>query len=66
MSDAGPPHLQRQPAWAQVEQRPPEGTWCRACFGLRWWTERHEPKGWRCMRCHPPDHLAPDQVEIVG
>jgi hypothetical protein len=20
-----------------------------------WWTERHEPKGWRCMRCHPPD-----------
>ncbi len=17
-------------------------------------TERHEPKGWRCLRCHPP------------
>ena len=45
---------------------PPEGTWRRACYGLRWWTERHEPKGWRCMRCHPPDHLAPDQMEVVG
>jgi hypothetical protein len=29
-------------------------------------TERHEPRGWRCMACHPPDHLAPDQVDVVG
>ena len=46
--------------------RPPEGAWCRACHGMRWWTELHAPKGWRCMNCHPPAHLAPDQVEIVG
>jgi hypothetical protein len=46
--------------------RPPEGAWCRACHGQRWWTEWHEPKGWRCMSCHPPDHLARDQVKIVG
>ena len=35
---------------------------CRACKVTRWWTERHEPKGWRCATCHPPDHLARGQV----
>ena len=28
-------------------------------------TERHTPKGWRCMSCHPPVHLA-GEGEIVG
>jgi len=23
-------------------------------LGLRWWT------GWRCMTCHPSDHLKPE------
>jgi heterodisulfide reductase subunit C len=31
-----------------------------------WWTERQQPAGWRCMNCHPPTHLAPERVEIVG
>ena len=64
MSDAGPPHLQQQPSWSQAAHRPPEGTWCRACLGRCWWTERHKPRG--CMACHPPDHLAPDQIDVVG
>jgi len=44
---------------------PPEGAWCAACQGKRWWTERHAPKGWRCMACHP-HHLAADQVTTLG
>jgi hypothetical protein len=63
---AGPPSLQRQPSWADSEQRPPPGTWCTACRGQRWWTERQQPKGWRCMTCHPPVHLTPESVEIDG
>jgi hypothetical protein len=31
--------------------RPPPGTWCNACYGQRWWTERQHPAGWRCMTC---------------
>jgi hypothetical protein len=45
---------------------PPHGAWCRACHRTRWWTERHKPKGWRCMTCHPPDHLRPDQIRREG
>jgi hypothetical protein len=26
--------------------------------------ERYEPKGWRCMTCHPSLHLRADQVWI--
>jgi hypothetical protein len=62
----GPFGLQRQPSWADHEQRPVPGTWCSACHGLRWWTEREQRAGWRCMTCHPPSHLAPESVEIVG
>jgi hypothetical protein len=70
-ADAGspatrPPGLQSQPSWAQSAQRPVPGAWCNACHGLRWWTERQQPKGWRCLRCHPPAHLPPQRVEIVG
>jgi hypothetical protein len=32
----------------------------------RWWTEWQQPAGWRCLTRHPPAHLAPEQVEIVG
>jgi hypothetical protein len=66
VSDAHPALLQRQPSWAENDMRPHEGAWCRACYGIRWWTELHAPKGWRCMNCHPPVHLAPERVEIVG
>jgi len=58
-------HLQRPPSWAQADMPPPEGAWCAACHGQRWWTERHTPKGWRCSTCHP-HHLAADQVAMVG
>ena len=46
MSDAHPALLQRQPSWAENDMRPPEGAWCRACHGIRWWTELHAPNGW--------------------
>jgi hypothetical protein len=62
----GPSGLQRQPSWADNEQRPPPVTWCNVCYGQRWWTERQHPAGWRCVTCHPPVHLAPEKVEIVG
>ena len=42
--------------------RPPPGAWRRACHGTRWWTERQQPRGWRCMMCHPPDHLPPEAI----
>lgn len=35
---------------------------CRCCAGRRWWTEATVPTGWRCVECHPPDHLAPERV----
>jgi hypothetical protein len=42
--------------------RPPPGAWRRACRGTRWWTERRQPHGWRCMRCLPPDHLPSEAI----
>ena len=42
------------------------GAWCSCCYGTRWWTERHEPKGWRCMACHPPDHLRREAIRREG
>jgi hypothetical protein len=42
--------------------RPSPGAWCRACRGTRWWTERQASRGWRCMRCLPPDHLPPEAI----
>ena len=31
-----------------------------------WWTERHQQRGWRCMTCHPPDHLPTDAIRREG
>jgi hypothetical protein len=60
MSDL-PPELARMPSWA--EATPPwPGAWCRACRRTRWWTERRDPKGWRCLRCCPPSHLPPEAI----
>jgi hypothetical protein len=56
-----PPALAQPPSWADAIP-PPPGAWCRACHGTRWWTERHEPHGWRCVTCHPPVHLPADQI----
>ena len=59
------PGLARMPADADLTA-PPYRAWCRACHGTRWWTERHEPRGWRCMTCHPSAHLAADAIKREG
>jgi hypothetical protein len=64
MSDL-PPELARMPSWAEAVP-PPPGAWCRACYGRRWWTERGDPKGWRCTTCHPPDPLPPEAIRREG
>jgi hypothetical protein len=63
MTGPGAPSLQHPPSTAE-KYPPPPGAWCSCCFGTSWWTERYEPKGWRCATCHPPDHLRADQVWI--
>jgi hypothetical protein len=62
-SGPGAPSLPHSPSSA--EKSPPRpGAWCSCCYGTSWWTERYEPKGWRCATCHPPLHLRPDQLWI--
>ena len=52
----------RLPAWGDATDTPKPGDRCGCCgrhgSGARWWIERAEPKGWRCCRCHPGDHLS--------
>jgi DNA-binding transcriptional LysR family regulator len=60
MSDRSPA-LAHPPSWATTTP-PPPGAWCRACHGTRWWTERRESHGWRCMTCHPPHHLVVEAI----
>jgi len=50
-------HLARPRSWASLDP-PPQGAWCLACRGGRFWREREAPRGWRCALCHPPDHLS--------
>lgn len=59
--------LGRLPSWSDPKAVPPPAAWCRCCNrfkrdGGRWWCERVQPSGWCCWMCHPPDHLAPDQI----
>jgi hypothetical protein len=49
-------HLARPSSWASPDP-PPQGAWCLACRGGRFWREREAPRGWRCASCCPPDHL---------
>jgi hypothetical protein len=58
--------VRRAPPRADSTQRPVPGAWCNACHGLRWWTERQQPKGWRCLTCHPPVHLPAEVVRRLG
>jgi hypothetical protein len=30
------------------------------------WIERRDPKGWRCMTCHPPDHPPAEMIRREG
>ena len=63
MSGPGAPSLQHPPSTAE-KYPPPPGAWCSCCWGTQWWTGRYEPRGWRCMACHPPKHLRLNQVRI--
>jgi hypothetical protein len=55
----------RPPSWADPAALPSLGCQCSCCRGQRWWCERVAPKGWRCLTCHPPDHLPADVVTEV-
>ena len=73
--------LARPPFWPNPASRPPlppprrpgeperHGAWCTRCGspdgGGRWWTERQEPKGWRCMSCLPPGCVPASAIEVV-
>ena len=45
------------------QARTPRGEVCSCCAGTRWWQEARNPSGWRCWRCHPGDHLRPEERE---
>jgi len=53
------------PSWADVSIIPTPGARCHCCRGVRWWCEVVKPSGWRCAVCHPPGHLAADDVRKV-
>jgi len=57
--------LARTPSTSDPAE-PLPGAWCRACQGTRWWTERRQPRGWRCLTCHPPAHLPASEVRRAG
>ncbi|MCF3947793.1 hypothetical protein AiwAL_15970 [Acidiphilium sp. AL] len=48
-------------SWADATIAPTPGAYCRNCQGNEWWCEATAPKGWRCARCHPGDHLPADR-----
>ena len=61
--DAAPEPLPfRLAAWGDAADAPRPGDACGTCSrrsprGGRWWREAVAPKGWRCARCHPADHV---------
>jgi hypothetical protein len=56
------PRPYRQPSWSDASDIPDAADVCSCCRLSSWWTERHNPRGWRCATCHPADHLPPDAV----
>jgi hypothetical protein len=55
----------RTPSWSDPTDTPTEADTCSCCRHSVWWTEQHGSKGWCCMTCHPPLHLAPDAVRRI-
>lgn len=53
------------PSWADPTIEPTTGARCRCCRGSTWWIEATTSRGWRCVSCHPPDHLPPDRRRII-
>ena len=58
LDSAGAVELKLPVSWAAPAVRPVPGGYCSCCHGMRWWSEAHNPRGWRCWTCHPPDHLS--------
>lgn len=52
-------------SWSDATLIPTPGAFCRNCNARSWWCEATSPKGWRCSRCHPGDHLPPAAVRVV-
>jgi hypothetical protein len=70
--DAAPEPLPfRLAAWGDAADVPRPGDTCGTCSrrsprGGRWWCEATAPKGWRCARCHPGDHMpAAERFEVL-
>jgi hypothetical protein len=53
------------PSWPAPEYEPTVGAICTGCSGNAWWAEASAPKGWRCARCYPGDHLPADRRRDV-
>jgi hypothetical protein len=53
------------PSWADPLIEPIQGAVCRCCKGRAWWCEAINPRGWRCARCYPGDHLPADRRRDV-
>lgn len=52
-------------SWADPTIVPIAGAFCRNCNARTWWTEAVNPRGWRCSRCHPGDHLPRDKIRSI-
>ncbi len=57
--------MRRPAAWAGAKALPSPGCFCGTCSGQRWWSERTDPRGWRCAWCYPPA-AGPQAVHIVN
>lgn len=53
------------PSWADVANAPQPGDRCQCCRQAAWWTEANNPRGWRCLACHPPAALPDADVQII-
>lgn len=53
------------PSWGDPRIEPTAGAFCHCCKGATWWCEATSPTGWRCVSCHPGEHLSADQHRHV-
>lgn len=55
----------RPTSWSDPAALPSRGCFCSRCKGQLWWTEREEPKGWRCTACLPPPRDCSHTVRLI-